>query len=58
MDGETWRPHVPKACGRCMSFLNFFCFFLEWGFIDNGPLNKYKKNLKNEETFIDAFFYV
>jgi hypothetical protein len=25
---------------------------------DNGPLNKYKKNLKNEKKFIDVFFYV
>jgi hypothetical protein len=26
--------------------------------LDNGPLNKYKKNLKNENFFIDVFFYL
>jgi hypothetical protein len=25
--------------------------------LDNGPLNKYKKILKNEKKFIDMFFY-
>jgi hypothetical protein len=25
--------------------------------LDNGTLNKYKKNLKNEKKFIDVFFY-
>jgi hypothetical protein len=25
--------------------------------LDNGPLNKYKKNLKNEKKFIDVFLY-
>jgi hypothetical protein len=25
--------------------------------LDNGSLNKYKKNLKNENKFIDVFFY-
>jgi DAD family len=26
--------------------------------LDNGPLNKYKKNLKNEKKFIDVFFNI
>jgi hypothetical protein len=25
---------------------------------DNEPLNKYKKNLKNEKKFINVFFYL
>jgi hypothetical protein len=25
--------------------------------LDNGPLNKYKKNLKNGKKIIDVFFY-
>jgi hypothetical protein len=25
--------------------------------LDNEPLNKYKKNLKNGKRFIDMFFY-
>jgi hypothetical protein len=25
---------------------------------DNGPLNKYKKNLKNRKKIIDMFFYL
>jgi hypothetical protein len=25
--------------------------------LDNGSLNKYKKNLKNRKKFIDVFFY-
>jgi hypothetical protein len=25
---------------------------------DNGPLNKYKKILKNEKRIIDVFFYL
>jgi hypothetical protein len=24
--------------------------------LDNGPLNRYKKNLKNEKKFMDVFF--
>jgi hypothetical protein len=27
-------------------------------YFDNGPLNKYKKNLKNGKTFINVFFYI
>jgi hypothetical protein len=26
--------------------------------LDNGPLNKYKRNLKNEKKFIDVFFNI
>jgi hypothetical protein len=26
--------------------------------LDNGPLNKYKKNLKNEKNIINVFFYL
>jgi hypothetical protein len=26
--------------------------------LDNGPLNKYKINLKNEKKFIDVLFYL
>jgi hypothetical protein len=26
--------------------------------LDNGPLNKYKKYLKNRKTFINVFFYL
>jgi hypothetical protein len=26
--------------------------------LDNGSLNKYKKNLKNGKKFIDVFFYL
>jgi hypothetical protein len=26
--------------------------------LDNEPLNKYKKNLKNKKKFIDLFFYL
>jgi hypothetical protein len=25
--------------------------------LNNGPLNRYKKNLKNEKKFMDVFFY-
>jgi hypothetical protein len=26
--------------------------------LDDGPLNKYKKNLKNEKKFINMLFYL
>jgi hypothetical protein len=26
--------------------------------LDNGPLNKYKQNLKNGKIFMDLFFYL
>jgi hypothetical protein len=26
--------------------------------LDNGPLNKYKKKLKNGKIFIDVFFFL
>jgi hypothetical protein len=46
-----------------MGYFNNFDNGLFWimGYFDNfdnGSLNKYKKNLKNENIFIDVFFYL